>query len=103
MGRYQIGVKFKMNTMDKDYSGTLPTDGLGGDNTMDNKDKDNPRLWWAGAVTSRFAGFCSSQPSGYTWDFPFSSSFVLSNFEVRGRVSLSIHQSSLFLYPTGSW
>ena len=44
MERYQIRVKFKMDTMDKDYSGTLPTDGLGGDNTMDNKDKDNPRL-----------------------------------------------------------
>ena len=50
MGRYQIRVKFKMNTMDKDYSGTLPTDGLGSDNTMDNKDKDNPRLWWAGGA-----------------------------------------------------
>ena len=96
------------NTMDKDYpmlrldepalhevTNTMDTD-YGLVSTAD-------RLWWAGAVTSRFAGFCSSQPSGYTWDFPFSSSFVLSNFEVRGRVSLSIRQSSLFLYPTGSW
>ena len=31
------------NTMDKDYSGSLPTDGPG-DDEMDNKDKDNPRL-----------------------------------------------------------
>ena len=47
------------NAMDKDYSGTLPTDDPGGDDTMDNKDKDNPRLWWAGAGHANYT-FLSS-------------------------------------------
>ena len=45
-------------------------------------------------ITKKLARFCSSQPSGHSWDFPFFWWFCCVQF--RGKISLSIRQRSLF-------
>ena len=76
--------------MNKDYSGTLPTDGPGGDNTMDNKDQDNPRLWWAGAGYANYTFLSSDLTNSFN---QITQAAILDS--VTSQFGLGVHASAL--------